>query len=110
MASDYGGPDGADRAFVILSQIFGAFAHGAGGLRVDGKVILQARADYDIVIRRYADEWAKYESAVLEAARNMGRLAAAKALNRDSIGIELVDYQSARRSIAGFGICPFAHH
>ena len=43
MATEKGNYGDADRAFVILSQIFGAFAHGAGGVRVDGQVILQAR-------------------------------------------------------------------
>ena len=108
MASEYDNTEQADRAFVILSQIFGAFAHGAGGVRVDGAVILQARDDYNKVVTDNAARWDRVESAVLESARHMGRLAASKAFQRDSPIINIDDYRVARQSIVSFGLCPFS--
>lgn len=106
MATDY---QGSDQTFVILSQIFGAFAHGAGGMIVHGEVILQARADYQPVITQHADKWSRVQLRVLEAARSMGRLAAHKALSRGQAQIAIEDYAGARREVAGLAICPFFH-
>ena len=109
MATEKGNYGDADRTFVILSQIFGAFAHGAGGLAVDGAVILKARDDYDALITRFADKWSDFELAVLESARAMGRLAAHKALHRDATRITVEDYSDARAIIGRLRICPFRH-
>jgi hypothetical protein len=98
-----------DDVFVILSQIFGAFAHGADGLPVDGKVILQARADYLPIVTRRVKEWHELELGVLAAARLMGKLAGHFALGRDGHIIE-EDYVRARGVIGKYlNLCPFRH-
>jgi len=102
-------PEGmSDDVFVILSQIFGAFAHGAGGLSVEGKVILQARSDYTPLITENLKRWRRLELPVIESARLMGRLAGHGALGRDGL-ISMADYQRAREIIARLGLCPFRH-
>jgi hypothetical protein len=102
-------PEGMnDDVFVILAKIFGAFAHGADGLSVDGKVILQARTDYVPIITTNLERWRRLELPVLESARLMGKLAAHVALGRDGL-ITLEDYQRARAIIGRLGLCPFFH-
>jgi hypothetical protein len=98
----------SDDVFVILSQIFGAFAHGAEGLSVDREVILQARTDYTPVVTEFAKRWPKVEQGVLKSARLMGRLAAELASGRGGL-ITRADYQKAREIIIASSICPFRH-
>ena len=98
-----------DDVFVILAEIFGAFGHGAGGLRVEPAVVRRATKDYTDVIQQNASNWDAVEIAVLEAARVTGRLAAHRALNDGRIRITVADYLAALQIILKVKICPFFH-
>ena len=93
-----------DSVFVRLSQIFGAFAHGAGGMAVGGEVILAARDHYARTLKQYESEWSRLELGLLESARAMGRLAAEFATIKGSERRRLIitneEYQAARDAIA----------
>ncbi len=98
-------------SFAILVQIFGAFAHGAGGLMVEDEVILAATEDYAPKVDRGREEWASEGLQVLELTRAIGRLAAHRALSHGRVVIQHSDYRHARErvgvAVGAFKGCPF---
>jgi len=98
-----------DDGFVILSQIFCAFAQGVDGLSIDGGAILAARSDYTAPIEHAKEQWSTHGPLVLSLSRAMGRLAAHMALAEGKITIEAEHYRSAREAIHAVAFCPFFH-
>ena len=101
--------DLSDEGFVILSQIFCAFAQGADGVGIDGSAILAARADYRDPIEREKEKWPIHSPQVLSLSRTMGKVAAHVALTEGSITIMEAHYRTARNIIHGAAFCPFFH-
>jgi hypothetical protein len=97
----------SDDGFVILSQIFCAFAQGADGLSIDGSAYLAARNDYSGPVERDKGKWHTDGPQVLAVSRAMGRLAAHIALAEGGITILATHYQSARSMVHGVAFCPF---
>ena len=99
----------SDDGFVILSQIYCAFAQGADGLYIDGAAFLAARNDYRGPIEREKEKWSIHAPQVLSLSRTMGRVAAHLALTEGSITILEKHYRSARNIIHEAAFCPFFH-
>jgi hypothetical protein len=99
----------SDDGFVILSQIYCAFAQGADGLSIDGGAFLAARDDYRGPIEREKDKWELHAPQVLSLSRTMGRVAAHIALTEGRITIQASHYRSARNIIHEAAFCPFFH-
>jgi hypothetical protein len=97
----------SDEGFVILSQIFCAFAQGADGLYIDGSAFLAAREDYRGPIERDKGEWSTNGPHVLALSRAMGKLAAQRAMADGQITIAAQHYRSARTVIHSIAFCPF---
>ncbi len=112
MASEsYGPPPLSDEGFIILTQIFAAFAHGAGGLLINGDAILAARADYSGNVEARKEQWPTEAPVVLGLAYRMGRMAAHIALGRGSTVIDKTDYVESRQKTrsSDHHFCPFPH-
>jgi hypothetical protein len=112
MASEsYGLPPLSDEGFIILTQIFAAFAHGAGGLLINGDAILAARADYSGNVEARKEQWPTEAPVVLGLAYRMGRMAAHIALGRGSTVIDKTDYVESRQKTrsSDHHFCPFPH-
>ena len=99
----------SDDGFVILSQIYCAFAQGADGLNIDGEAFLAARDDYRDPIEREKAKWSIHAPQVLSLSRTMGRVAAHLALSEGRITIMESHYRSARNIIHEAAFCPFFH-
>lgn len=87
----------ADDVFVILAQIFGAFAQGSDGLYIDPKVILAARDDYAPAIEKRKHLWPAEAAQILRLTKAMARLAAHLALAGGEVTITVAHYTTARR-------------
>jgi hypothetical protein len=98
-----------DEGFVILAQIFCAFAQGSDGLYIDGSAILAAREDYTGPIERDKGKWATDGPLVLSLSRAMGKLAAQMAMADGKVTIDATAYRSAREAIHRLAFCPFFH-
>jgi hypothetical protein len=97
----------SDDGFVILAQIFGAFAQGADGLYVDPEVILTARRDYSGPIERDKELWPTEGPRTLLLTRAMGKLAAHMAMAEGKVTVQPRHYRDARRAVHTMAICPF---
>ncbi len=100
----------SDDGFVILAQIFGAFAQGVDGLYVDPDVILTARRDYSGPIERDKEQWPTEGPRTLLLTRAMGKLAAQMAMADGKVTVETTHYRHARRMVHTMAICPFHAH
>jgi hypothetical protein len=97
----------SDDGFVILAQIFGAFAQGADGLYIDPEVIITARRDYTGPIERDKGRWAEEGPRTLLLTRAMGKLAAQLAMADGTVTVQAKHYRHARRVVHTMAICPF---
>jgi len=83
-----------------LGQMYVAFGHGAGSMRVSREAVRALRGRYRGILEREAEKhWEQEAVEVLERLRAVGRLAAQKAAERGDTIIRVDDFTRAAQSV-----------
>lgn len=83
-----------------LGQMYVAFGHGVGSMRVSRGAVRALGARYRGILEREAEEhWEEVAVEVLERMRAVGRLAAQKAAQRGDTAVSESDVSSAAQSV-----------
>lgn len=93
-----------------LGQMYVAFGHGAGSMRVSREAVRALSSRYRGILDREAEKhWEQEAVEVLERIRAVGRLAAQKAVARGDTIVQADDFTSAARTVeaaSGTEYCP----